>query len=759
MLSRRWLLAFSVWVSLGYGCSSTPHGDQPAGGSLPPARCPAGLQARGPACLPIFDRCRDDEVALPGGGCKRVGPPSTCRAGWSRAKDGWCAPVLPAARCPKGTMAVIGKTTCQPVGDCGSGTWGKIKTTKNTIHVNRSTNSGTTDGSRDRPFPTIAGALKQAQAGAHIAIAAGTYDEDVQLEDKGGITLEGRCARMVIIRGQKKNQLGTVQVLADNSTLRGLTVTGPYRGIVINGAKVTVERCAISDNVHYGLVAAKDQDDYRASVIVRDCLFSGNRSMAVVVLEQSLLTMERSVVQDTKTYFDGKLWSAFGVWIKESEAIIKDSVVQRNSVTAVGLSASKCTLVGSVVADTRDRDGDTREGGVGIKLFSRSSLKLLDSVVARNRVVGVAAFDSTVQVERSVVRDTLPLRANNLYGFGFFVASLEPDSSSKLTLQDSLVADNAYMGIFFQRGDALIERVVVRDTGASPGNNTMAQAVYASAKKRKGDTGHHPSRVRIDHSLLVNNRYMGLVAYSGSDITFHRSTIRSTGPLTTAPESQGRYGVWVQENAKYVKDGYRASLKLTESLVEGSHAYGLVVACGGGAVLERSLFRDNSPAKGTVAGGVLAFFEKSCEQALQSPTLVLKDSGIQRASGAGIQLENATASVDRCVVEDTLGPFGDGISVVRGIRGATLTLTRGYVNRNRRAGVMFSGGGGKVCGSVLRGGTFAAVIDKGANPDFCEDNVFEDNKRNSIAFGKGLEPAPVPRIPKLPTLPEFSQYP
>jgi len=52
---------------------------------------------------------------------------ATCLPGWTRGKGGWCEPILPKGPCAKGTMEVIGEVACQPMGDCGSGTWGKIK--------------------------------------------------------------------------------------------------------------------------------------------------------------------------------------------------------------------------------------------------------------------------------------------------------------------------------------------------------------------------------------------------------------------------------------------------------------------------------------------------------------------------------------------------------------------------------------------------------------------------------------------------------
>ena len=463
-----------------------------------------------------------------------------------------------------------------------------------------------------------------------------------------------------------------------------------------------------------------------------------------------MLTMEGSVIQDTRFY--GDRISAVGIWVEKAEANIKDSVVLRNAIIGVWFEASQGTVVGSVVSDTWDKDGNTAQFvESGIRIAAGSDVKLLDSLVARNRFAGILALDSTVQVERSIIRDTLPFRANKLYGFGVLVNSPNPDSTSKLTLKDSLVADNADIGVLFHGGgDALLEGVVVRGTANSPGKNTSAHAVYVAANRDKDDTVLHPSRARIQNSLLEGNKYMGLLAWSGADVTVQASTIRSTLRLTTLPEDeQGGVGVWVQENAKYFMQGYRANLKMSESLVEGSQGFGLTVMCGGRVVMERSLIRGNAPAKGNGASGALAVFSKVCDKTLEIPVLSLKESGVQGTSGTGIQVQDATASVDRCVVEDTKGPQGDGITVVQEIRKASLSLTRGYISKSKRAGILFSGGGGKVCTSIVRQGTFSIVLDKSASPTICEDVVLKDNNRNNLAFGQGLKPSPIPRFPKL----------
>ena len=144
------LLFFFVFTN---GCNE--NGGAGTDGGAGTNKCAPGLKAMGPACVPIFDECKDDEVPMLGGGCKRVGvrecnggwgiegppdwkckpigPPRTCLKGWEKVKRGWCEPILPKTKCPAGTMEKIGYATCQPIGDCGTGTWGNIKTNANTI--------------------------------------------------------------------------------------------------------------------------------------------------------------------------------------------------------------------------------------------------------------------------------------------------------------------------------------------------------------------------------------------------------------------------------------------------------------------------------------------------------------------------------------------------------------------------------------------------------------------------------------------------
>jgi len=81
------------------GCSGgDPAGDGGLGDAGP--GCTADSQP-GTACVPVFDRCKDDRLPLLGGGCKRVGV-EVCDCGLRAPPDWTCREVGAPASCPSG---------------------------------------------------------------------------------------------------------------------------------------------------------------------------------------------------------------------------------------------------------------------------------------------------------------------------------------------------------------------------------------------------------------------------------------------------------------------------------------------------------------------------------------------------------------------------------------------------------------------------------------------------------------------------------
>ena len=64
---------------------------------------------------------------------------------------------------------------------CGTGTWGELETGSDTIYVDGSAESGG-DGSKDRPFTVIQEGLDVQGTDGMVAVAAGTYVENLYMD-------------------------------------------------------------------------------------------------------------------------------------------------------------------------------------------------------------------------------------------------------------------------------------------------------------------------------------------------------------------------------------------------------------------------------------------------------------------------------------------------------------------------------------------------------------------------------------------------
>src|SRR5262249_30401199 len=89
---------------------------------------------------------------------------------------------------------------CHEVMPCGSGTWGDIPVEASTQFVDNTYAGGDSDGTMAKPWTTINDAIAQAESGAIVAVAAGTYPEDVLINSKP-VRLWGLCPAMVEIAG------------------------------------------------------------------------------------------------------------------------------------------------------------------------------------------------------------------------------------------------------------------------------------------------------------------------------------------------------------------------------------------------------------------------------------------------------------------------------------------------------------------------------------------------------------------------------
>jgi len=787
----------------------------------PSARCGAGMREVKTACVPVFSDCKSDEVPILGGGCKRVGveeckgglkappdwkckrvgPPEKCATGWSMTSDGGCEPALPAAACPAGKMAVLGKSACQPIMACGSGTYGDIKTTASTIYVDAASTASTPDGSLARPYKTLHMALHGASAGAHIAVAAGAYKSDVTLSK--AVTIDGRCPEMVSITNATSKYTATVVITGPTATLRGVTITGDQRGFnIYEHAKVVLERVAITSCKSKGIYAIN------ADVKIRDSLLSGNINEGIKVYGATV-SLERSVVRDTssdatKKYGYGISGAFSSIFKKGAALTITDSLITGNMVAGVILFNSSATISRSVISKTRVRGLDS-DAGTGLTVLTQAYpsgytgkkeggvLTLKDSLLAENSFGGINIHSGTATVSGSVIRDSKVAPGAAIHnGAGITVSGLSGLAAS-LTLKDSLLLRNYCDGVGVIFGTAEISGTRIQDTRVCSDGKGGRGIFMESNPDLKIDTS-----ATIKDSILSGNHSAGLASIGGK-FTMERTLVKGT-----LPDNDGKLGLGLEVNAFHtmsrgsvatIRDsritGSRyagiytgwSTLDLERSIVTGTrfqkfnnlHGYGLTIwayknqtSRPSKVTVKESLISDNQTVgihanhsiikvEGSrVDGTATSASYKGLGYGVHTweAQLSMDSSLVQKNHSAGVAIKDSTQNtITRSALlstgKDGQGVHGSGLTVIQDKKKAGVTAKDNQFKSNHLAGLVFFGGAGAVSRSLFESNDFSIALDSGASPSIGEDNVYTGNKRDTPSFGVNLKQPATPSPPEI----------
>jgi len=759
------------------------------------ALCGAGLKPHGPACVPVLDDCKQGQVPVPGGGCKEVGiepcsgglkgpmeatctpvgvvecsgglkgpmeatctpvgvetcsagpaglkglkgpadptctsvgPPTTCLTGWAQIAKGWCEPVLPSGACAVGTMEVIGSATCQPIGDCGTGAYGTIQTDSKTLFVDQTYAGGGSDGTQAKPYTTLGDALQAAPSGAQIAVAAGTYQEDLAI--KQPLTIEGRCAQKVVIKGQSSSA-AAVEIQA-KVTLRGLTVTGPGEGIRATGAEVLVERVAVQQCGALGILAHKS-----AKVTLRYALVQGNHG-AGVELRGSTAALEHAVVRGTESDVTTKLGGegilATAEGAASSTLTLGDCVIAGNRNNGVSIAGTTAIVDRTVISGTRPRAKDTT-GGAGVKAAgAQAILTVRDGIVADNQHPGVSLLGAQATLERTVVRDTLSRDLDKTGGDGI-QAIFDSAGPAKLTLKQCLLDSNHNIALVVAGSEATLERTAVQNTLPQGKDGKYGIGLQAGAWLAKEPQ----STVSISECIFAGNSYEGIILF-GARATLKRTVVHDTtydaGVIAKAMGSlkadltlsdclvQGnrRVGVHVEGSKGLLE---RTVVKSTEAWTNKHYGVGLWAV--GAEVTVRECLVTNNRQSGIVLTAAKATVERTvvkdtrCQLADSkagygihavdfsgtASELNVKGSLVSNNRDIGIALTGSTGIIERTVVRDTrssalYGGQGDGIQILRGSQGPSrLILKECLVANNRNAGVSVYGSSAIIERTIVR---------------------------------------------------------
>lgn len=581
-----------------------------------------------PPGLPLDMQCPPGEAPLADGSCLAAGvPPSQCGDGFAADGDGGCKAILPAEPCPFGMMAIPGESECREVAPCGSGTWGDIPIEPGTEFVDASYAGNDSNGTKEKPWKTIGTALKAAAQGDVIAIAAGTYKEDVTIEF-GKKILWGRCPAMVTIEGVDPTD-APVKVYSTGAEIHNVALTGPFVGLYVDGPEdVLIDSVWVHDTGSFGVIV-----NTSSGAVVKGSLIE-RTSPAGLQAQGGSLTIERSAVREIRPIESGAQAGRFGYGVSgklngglRSTVTVRSSVIERAADTGVSLVDSDATLESVAVRAMMPIEGTPSPTGIGIGTW-RADVTLRRSTIEGAYVAGIHAIATEVKVEQATLSGTRLLPWDDKNGAAGIVVQqdLKSGAPSAATIVQSAFSGNDGGGVTIFHSPVLIESTLVRD-------NTRRYDVHYEAALQLWSS----PEATIRHSLIAENQFLGLVVDS-SKALFEASVVRdmkadsSTGGCVYLPPPEGPTGT--------------NELTVRSSLFEHCTELGFFIAQST-LVIETSVVRDVLPSAEGLFGDGISVWNDIRRTATATLTGVLVESAARvgvSAFGADVIIGFSSAS-------------------------------------------------------------------------------------------------------------------
>jgi hypothetical protein len=356
--------------------------------------------------------------------------------------------------------------------ECAPGKWGDIPVDAATVYVDASYPGADRDGSAARPWSTIGAAVVAAAPGALVAVAAGSYGEDVLVQAGKPVRLRGACTDQVQLVGTG-NEVAALMVGADGAAIEGLTVRGAAAGIFVAGAlDVAIDRVAVVDTAGRGVIVQSNLA--ASSLMLRDSLVENATDIGVYV-SGSTATLERVVVRATQPL--ANLTFGRGISIQHDPSIaaravvsVSGAVIEQNHDIGIFVAGSDATVIGSVIRDTLPRQSDQQRGvGITIQLDAptgeRAVALVQSSTIERNLSAGVAVDGSDATLEGVAVRSTAPAPSGGGIGRGIAIQD-DPfvPARALVTIRSSAVRSSVDYGVFAMGSDVTIEATLVEDS-------------------------------------------------------------------------------------------------------------------------------------------------------------------------------------------------------------------------------------------------------------------------------------------------------
>jgi hypothetical protein len=510
------------------------------------------------------------------------------------------------SKCAAGTFALPQKG-CVPIdgpAGCGTGTWGNIPDDPMNVYVDPSYAGNDGDGSMAKPVTTIAAALSRVQPGGRVALAAGTYMEQVSVETP--VEIAGRCPSMVTIVGTGLDTTYPVVVWVDAgpSTIRGVTITGP-------GVGIEADRDVTVDTVHLTGTAGS-------------ALLSGGHTMTITN------TLAEGTAPDPTSQHGNGLSAEMGATVT-----VTDSAFYQNRAQAVlSYGPGVSVTMTDVLVDTTLPEMNDQLHGEGVTAINGGTVDMTAVAIVNSTVSGFAAegIGSTASANGVLVERTQPQATDMTQGQGVVIAA-----GGDLTLASSAVLGNEEVGVFVYGGNthAIVTGSLIAGTAPQ-----ASDGKYGAGVEVQGGA----SVTTSDNVLSKNHQTAIGVHEKDTHVTMIRDILEDTIPQV----ADGQYGC-----GAIVGTGV---LDLASVTIARSHVAAILVS-DGSAVLDGSLLLDTQAGNLTLQGSMQTLTDVGDGLVANGGAFVtVKNTRVEGCVRAGLVYSSSQGSISQ--VSSTKNQFG-----------------------------------------------------------------------------------------------------
>jgi hypothetical protein len=468
------------------------------------------------------------------------------------------------------------------------------------------------------------------------------------------------------------------------------------RGInVEEGAQLTLERAAVTDNHDVGLYAGD----------------AGTTVMATEVL-----------IARTQPSPDGTGGRGISVQLG-AQLTLERAALTGNQEVGIHVSQAGSTVTATEVLIARTQPDADGTGGRGIGVQEAAQLTLERAAVTDNHELGLAASGagSKVMATEVLIARTQP-KADGTFGRG-----IQAQGGVHLTLEHAAITDNHDIGLFADGVGTTVmaTEVLIARTQPSP-----------DGRWGRGIGVREGAQLTLERAVLTDNHEAGLVAGGvGATVMATEVLIARTQPDA---DGTGGWGIGVHEGAQ---------LTLERGLVTDNHDVGLIASDAGTTVTatEVAIARTQPSANGTRGRGI------SVQEGAQ---LTLSRGALTDNHEAAILFLWAGGSVTDSLLQGTkLSPantwgMADGLLVT----GSVVTTTGVVARGNARSGILYDRSEGDITSCLITDNAIGLADQGLPGATIGDNNVVTGNEQNFLDDGNLSVPDEAMEIPDIPEL-------